>query len=142
MKQTYDLEDIEKVLSGVLEDMELKQVIKLFKNYKKDENIETIKEESKLIDNWYVIGGYEFHILIRELEVKGIDINISGGSNNIAYTFRDFNNNRINFNHRSVHYQKGTKISINDFKDNYLPVILKKYDDYKNKQKIEEELPF
>lgn len=48
MEQNFNINDIEIVLSKVLDDMELKQVIKLFKNYKKDEKI--IKK-SEIIKN-------------------------------------------------------------------------------------------
>lgn len=36
MEQNFNIKDIENVLSNVLDTVELKQVIKLFKKYKRD----------------------------------------------------------------------------------------------------------
>lgn len=47
MEQNFNINDIENVLSKVLDDYELKQVLTLFKNYKKDEKILRKVEEVK-----------------------------------------------------------------------------------------------
>jgi len=61
MEQTYDLKDIEIVLSNILDDMELKQILKIFKNYKKDEKVLIKTEDDIVIPNkWFIRGSKEF----------------------------------------------------------------------------------
>lgn len=144
MEQTYDLKDIEIVLSKILDDMELKQILKIFKNYKKDEEV-LIKteEEISIPEKWFITGSEEFSKLLEKYNKLFWQTGLS--SENVYYDIKQTTHLKeyfFSFQVSGVNVvlkKNYTEISVELFESHILPNLIKKYE---NRSVEKDELPF
>lgn len=153
MEQLFNINDIENVLSNVLDDLELNQVLTLFKNYKKDEKnnkkSEIIKSDLSFEDI-RLIGSMEF-MKFGEFDM-GRMTNLYGSNPNNIYYLKQINGPKSEitfiFANERAEFDKPIKvISFEEFQNwviyNYPNIErVKQYIQTLNTNKYEEDIPF